>query len=196
MATWSLPESRPVANSEAQKSEKKCLKLAQCDIEPITLVLCPRPAGVPGDPSAHRQVCRRVLVWEKATVSTCTPSCPGESEQHDNISSLNLVFLSFLFFLIPLLWPLSWWTVLWSKRAFILDMFVTILLTPSRFTFFSCDWLMDFLLACLTDWLISWLIDFGRICRQRQEQGELVKHFKIFCQMSQFRGNCCFPFLK
>lgn len=124
------------------------------------------PAGLPGDPSVHRQVCRRVLVWEGNRVHLHS-SYPRESEEQDNKASQNLfsfLFFSFLFLLntCPVLCVLV--------HCGSTDPFISV---AFRWAHFIIIIMIDYFY--LFAWSIGWLTDWFSFKGNAGPEGELGK---------------------
>lgn len=122
-------------------------KVAQCDIEPITDVLCSHPAEVPGGPSAQRQVCRRVLVWEGNRVHLYSLRHRRIWGARQYRHSESLFFPFFFLSTCPVTSVLVWSVRNW--KTLILDKFTATQLNSFCFAIifiYVMDFLIDFLI--------------------------------------------------
>lgn len=159
LATWSLPESPSVTNSEAQKSEIKVFKA--CSVWYWAYYACVVPASCRG---SRRPFCTPSSVQKDLSVRegnrvhlhSLLPRRIWAAWQYSQ-SKFCFLFLFYFFTTSPVTSVLV--NSIMTKSAFILDMFMTILLKSSCFTIFFM-WLIDGFLARLLDWLIDLLIDW------------------------------------
>lgn len=154
LATLSLPKSIPVINSEAQNFEMKGCSEWYCIWTHYACVVPGSCKGTRG-PFCSSSSVQNGLRVRRQLCPPALPSCPGQSEQHDNIASLNLVFVSFLF-LQYFCCDQCLGEQLYDLRSLY---FLQIRDNPNKVMLFYYWFFFNLLIDGLLAWLTFWVID-------------------------------------